>query len=52
MDDPSKKEPRPKTAQTPAQGAAAHFADRPINTKNLEKAKARAMANRPRKKNR
>lgn len=50
MNDPSKKEPRPKMAETSSQGAAAHFAGRPINRKNLERAKARAMNNRPRKK--
>lgn len=43
-----KKEPRPKLAETPAEGAAAHFAGRPINRKNLERARARALANRRR----
>ena len=46
MGDPIKKEPRPKMAETPAQGAAAHFAGRPINRKNLARAKAKAMNNR------
>lgn len=41
-----KKAPRPKPVETPAEGAAAHFASRPINRKNLERAKARALANR------
>lgn len=45
-----KKMPRPKPVETPAEGVSAHFAGRPINRKNLERAKARAMNNRPRKK--
>ena len=50
MPNSNKKEPRPKLAETPAKGAAAHFSGRPINRKNLERAKARALANRPRPK--
>lgn len=45
-----KKTPRPKPVETPAEGAAAHFGNRPINKKNLARAKARALANRPRPK--
>lgn len=50
MATPEKKAPRPKAAETPAEGAAAHFAGRSINRQNLERAKARALANRPRSK--
>lgn len=50
MTDQNKKEPRPKLAETPAEGAAAHLASRPINRKNLERAKARALASRRRPK--
>ncbi len=48
MTTPEKKAPRPKLAETPAEGAAAHFSGRPLNRKNLERAKARALANRRR----
>lgn len=48
MPNPNKKEPRPKLAETPSEGAAAHFSGRPLNRKNLERAKARALANRRR----
>lgn len=41
-----KKTPRPKPVESPAEGAAAHFANRPINKKNLARAKARALSNR------
>lgn len=44
------KSPRPKLARTPAEAVTEHFAGRPINKKNLERAKQRALNNRMQRK--